>query len=501
MNITIERNDTTAVKADVLVLNLCKDGKAAGGATGAVDRALGGMITREIKDLGFEGNVGETFAFATHGKIPAKRVLVVGLGDAKKFTAETVRRVSGTVVKALRGRPAKRVATVLHGAGIGGLSGRDAAQALVEGALLADYQYLKYRKQDAIKKDKTAIKELVIVERDAAKARAGELGIARARTSVAASNYARDLVNEPASVCVPSHLVEHARRIAKESRGRIRVEVFDRSEAKRRGMDAFLSVASGAGAEPYFIHLSYKGRGRRIALVGKGITFDSGGLQIKSDHAMTTMKVDMSGAAAVLGVFSVIKDVQPRAEVHGIMAVTENMPGPHAYKPGDIVHASNGKTIEIGHTDAEGRVTLADSLSFAAKLKPDAIIDLATLTGACMVGLGEEVAGFMTNDARLAQKLKNASAQSGERIWELPLVEEYVPLNKSDHADVRNAASTRYGGAITAGLFLREFIGTTPWAHVDIAGPAFAEREFTPYLPKGATGFGARLLIEYLRSL
>lgn len=496
----------------MLVVSLCKGIARPRGAAGALDRALGGMIAREIKDLGFEGNVGEIFSFATHGKIPAKRVLVVGLGEAKKLSAETVRRASGAVVKTLRGRPSRRVTTVLHGAGIGGLSARDAAQALAEGSLLADYQYLKYRERDAKKHKKTSIKELVIVERDAFKERAAEQGIARARTSVAAANYARDLVNEPASVCVPSHLVDHARRIATESKGRVKIEVFDRAEAKRRGMGAFLSVASGAGADPYFIHLTYRhrsralergsgARARRIALVGKGITFDSGGLQIKPDHAMQTMKIDMSGAAAVLGVFSVITNIQPRAEVHGIMAVTENMPGPHAYKPGDIVTALNGKTIEIGHTDAEGRVTLADALSFAVKLKSDAIIDLATLTGACMVGLGEEVAGLMASDARLAAKIKNASSESGERVWELPLVQEYAQLNKSDNAEVKNAAGTRYGGAITAGLFLREFVGETPWAHVDIAGPAYAEREFNSYNPKGATGFGARLLIEYLRNL
>ncbi|TAL20541.1 leucyl aminopeptidase [Patescibacteria group bacterium] len=329
-----------------------------------------------------------------------------------------------------------------------------------------------------------------------------EQGIAEAELAVAATILARDLINEPASVATPEHLVEHARRIAKENKG-VRLAVFDRAEAERRGMNAFLAVAAGASAEPYFIHLSYRPANakRKIALVGKGVTFDSGGLQIKPGESMATMKCDMSGAAAVLGLFSVVSRLAPRAEVHGIIAATENMPGRHAYKPGDVARAMDGTSIEIGHTDAEGRVTLADSLAYAAKLKPDMIVDLATLTGSCMSALGEEIAGMMTNNPRLGERLRAASGESGEKIWELPLPTEYAASVKSDIADLKNVSSTRYGGAITAGLFLQHFVKDIPWAHLDIAGPAYAERETIPYVPKGGAGFGARTLLQLLKKI
>ncbi len=500
MRISVHKGDLLDVRADVLVVNLFQGVTAPGGVTGAADAALGGALGKEIRDLSFEGKLGETLVLATLGTLPAARVALAGLGSRETFSAETVRRVAASVVRRFRGGGVGRIATVLHGAGIGGLGPGEAAQALAEGALLADYHFKKHRTPQ--KGLKRGIEELVIVEREAAKARQAEAGVARALLASAAAVVARDLVNEPASICTPAHLADHAQALAKGS-GRITAKVFDRAEAERRGMGAFLAVARGAGEEPRFIHLTYRPKGkskRRIALVGKGITFDSGGLQIKPDHGMASMKTDMAGAAAVLGVFSALPTLSPDVEVHGIIAATENMPGPMAYKPGDVVRAMDGTTIEIGHTDAEGRVTLADSLSYAAALKPDLIVDLATLTGAAMSALGEEIAALMANDAKLGDRLKKAAAESGERLWELPLAPEYRDLVKGTAGDLSNSGSVRYGGAITAGLFLEHFVKGTPWAHLDIAGPAWAEREFAPYLQKGGTGYGVRTLLRFLQS-
>lgn len=500
MRISVHKGDLLDVRADVLVVNLFQGVAAPGGGAGAADAALGGALGKEIADLAFEGRAGETLVLATLGTLPATRVALVGLGPKGAFSAETVRRVSASVVRRFRGGGVKRIATVLHGAGIGGLGAGEAAQALAEGASLADYQFKKHRAPE--KGPKKGIEELVIVEREAAKARQAEAGVARGTLAAAAAMAARDLVNEPASICTPTHLAEHAALLAAPG-SRITTKVFGRAEAERRGMGAFLAVARGAGEEPRFIHLTYRPKGKarkRVALVGKGITFDSGGLQIKPDHGMASMKTDMAGAAAVLGVFAALPSLAPDVEVHGIIAATENMPGPLAYKPGDVVRALDGTTIEIGHTDAEGRVTLADALAYAAALRPDLIVDLATLTGAAMSALGEEIAALMANDAKVGERIKKAAAESGERVWELPLAPEYRDLVKGTAGDLSNSGSVRYGGAITAGLFLEHFVKGLPWAHLDIAGPAWAEREFAPYLQKGGTGFGVRTLLRFLQS-
>ncbi len=268
-------------------------------------------------------------------------------------------------------------------------------------------------------------------------------------------------------------------------------------------MNAFLGVAVGSDKPPKFIHLSYKPRrpSKKIVLIGKGITFDTGGLSLKSSEHMETMKLDMSGAAAVLAVFAAIPSLIIKSEVVGIIAACENMPSGKALKPGDILKALNGKTIEVLNTDAEGRLTLADAISYALiKEKPDEIIDLATLTGACMVALGQEIAGCFGNNDILLQNIEKHAKLTGENIWRMPLYREYSDLIKSPIADIKNIQTGRYGGAITAALFLSEFVGKTPWVHLDIAGPAYTEKD-SPLTPSGGTGFGVRLLLEYLVSL
>ncbi len=503
MNITIQKGDITTFATDMLVLSVFENTKTLGGAAGIVDKTLAGLLAKEMKVVGFSGKEGSLLIFHTHGKIAASRVLLIGLGEQTQCSLETIRKVSAIVEKKAEDLHQRRIASVLLGVGVQGITAKDAARAMAEGALLGSYQYDKYHDEKAKKKAEHGLEEWTIVEKLAAQIRGGEQGLAEGILGARGTVLARDLVNEPASVATPWHLVEHAKRIAGEQKN-VSVEIFDREEAQKRGMEAFLAVAAGATEEPYFIHLTYKPKGakRRVALVGKGITFDSGGLQIKPDNHMATMKCDMAGAAAVLGVFSVISEVAPNVEVHGIIAATENMPGKSAYKPGDVVRAMNGKTIEIGHTDAEGRVTLADALSFAVTKKPDVIIDLATLTGACVAALGEDIAGIMCNNPKLCTRLLAAASESGERLWELPLAPEYASLVKSDIADLKNISSSRYGGAITAGLFLQNFVDATiPWAHMDIAGPAFAERESIPYIQRGGTGYAVRMLLQYLKSI
>ncbi len=501
MKISAQKGDLTQARCDLLVLNLFENVKKTGGAIAAVDKALGGLLAKEIRETNFTGKERASLIFQTHGKIPAKRVMVVGLGRAEEFNLERVRRVAAEVARQSRELRQKRVVSVLHGAGVGGLTAREAARAFAEGALLADYRYDKYHYEKQ-KRRKGFEGEITLVETDAAKARAAGEGVREGELGSRGATLARDLVNEPASVATPKHLVEHAIRIAKSSK-RVSVKILDRDDVKKLGMGAFLAVAAGATEEPYFIHLVYKPTDakKKVAIVGKGVTFDSGGLQTKPGDSMASMKCDMSGAAAVLGLFSVIAELAPKAEVHGFIAATENMPGRSAYKPGDIVRALNGKTIEIGHTDAEGRVTMADALAYAASKKPDLIIDLATLTGACVAALGEEIAGLMATSSKLADKIKTAAEESGERLWELPLASEYAGLVKSDVADLKNVSSTRYGGTITAGLFLKNFVDNIPWAHLDIAGPAYAERDSIPYVPKGGSGFGVRTLIQFLKNI
>jgi leucyl aminopeptidase len=313
---------------------------------------------------------------------------------------------------------------------------------------------------------------------------------------------ARDLINGPPSDVTPKVLADTARKIAK-GKG-IQLKVYDKKALKRMGAGGILGVNIGSSQEPFLIHLHYKPSGKpkkSIAIVGKGITFDSGGLSLKPAGSMETMKMDMSGAAAVLGVFSQLSRFKPNVEIHGIIPTTENMPGGKAYKPGDVLKALNGKTMEVLNTDAEGRLILADALSYAVRQKADEIVDMATLTGACVVALGSLVSGAMTNNPKLLERVKKSTLSTGESIWELPLVKEYREDIKSKVADIKNIGGGREAGTITAGLFLQEFVGDTPWVHLDIAGPAYLEREFPalPYLSHGGTGLMVRSLLTFLR--
>jgi len=499
MELKVKNDSLTNVSCDVLVINLFEGVKTLAGGTGAVDKALNNLISSyAIEKEKFKGKLNEIYVLPTYGKMLADKVLVVGLGKPEEFNLNKIREISAKVIKKTKSLNAKKVCTILHGAGIAGLDACECARMVTEGAVIGDYEFTKYKSKDENNENnKKEIEILEIVELDSSKLESIERGLEKGKIIAEALNFARNLVNEPPCETTPSRLAEVAASIEG-----IECKIFEKEEIKKMEMGAFLAVAKGSSKPPRFIHMIYKPSveaKKKIALVGKGITFDSGGLDLKPASSMRQMKDDMSGSAITLAVMKAIVLLKPAVEVHGIIAACENMPGSEAYKPGDILKAKNGKTIEIDNTDAEGRLTLADALCYATELKVDEIIDIATLTGACVVALGQIASGIMGNNQELIDKLINSAEKGGERFWQLPLYDEHKDDIKSDIADIKNAGS-RYAGASTAGIFLKEFVGDTKWAHIDIAGPAFIDKEYKE-LSKGATAAGMRALINYILSI
>ncbi len=491
MKLSLVSRPLTEAGGDVLVVGHYAETERLSPALSALDQKLDGMLSEVLGSERFRGKPEQISHFYTGGRIPARLVLVVGLGKRQDVDTERVRRVTAAALRRCRDLGAKVVSTALLG---DGREARVRAQAIVEGAILGTYAFDRYKKE----RNEKAVDELRIVEPDR-RVRAGvREGLKVGGIFAAATSYARDLVNEPANHVTPTYLAKVATEIAKD--GRIELRVYDRDECRKMGMGAYLGVAQGSEEPPKFIHLSYAPRRRarkKVALVGKGITFDSGGLDLKTAEGMRTMKDDMAGAAAVLATLRALPALDLPLEVHGLIAATENMPSGSAQRPGDIVRALNGTTIEIGNTDAEGRLTLADALAYAAgEVKAQEMIDLATLTSACVIALGTLCSGVMWNNKALADRVLAAAQASGEKMWPLPLIEEYLEGIKSDVADLNNVGP-RGGGAITAGLFLKEFTGGLPWVHIDIAGTAFSEKDL-PLGPKGASGAGVRTILTYL---
>ena len=409
-----------------------------------------------------------------------RRLIVAGLGKRDKFNTEKLRRAAASAGQRARTLDLAELSVTLP-------SGDRAenSQAVVEGIALALYEYKRFKSRN----NKPLRLHTVRVDGDPDAVRRGDI-YARATC------LTRDLVNDPPSVCTPRYLADAAKHIAKNG---VKIQIFDEKKIAKLKMGGVQGVAIGSTEPARFVHLQYRAPGARktIAIVGKGITFDSGGLCLKPADGMLNMKDDMSGAGAVIGVFSALSELKPRVNVHGIFAATENMPGGSAYKTRDVLRAMNGKTMEIINTDAEGRLILADALSYASKLKPTEIIDLATLTGACVVALGPEISAIFTASEKIQKGLLAASKAQGEKLWPLPLENEYMDMIKSDVADMKNSGG-RWGGAITAALFLREFVDEgIPWAHLDIAGPALVEND-RPYRPAGGTGVMVRTLLRYL---
>lgn len=437
-----------------------------------------------LKRQGFTGAPGKVGMAATNALL---------LGATEEPTREMLREAVGNALQAAARVGARSVAFNVPE----GIDAYDAGIAMTEAVLHASYRYVAYKK--ASERDVNAVTFVV----DAKQVTSFTKGVDRAKGIMSGVTLARDLVNAPPKDMHPEQLAQTALAIAKASKGRIKAKILDRAACEKLGMDAYLAVAQGSAFPPKFIHLTYtpaKPSAKSVAVVGKGITFDSGGLSLKPADAMMTMKCDMGGAASVLGFFATLAAIAPKVTVHGIIAAAENMPSGNAMRPGDIVHSASGKTIEILNTDAEGRLTLADALHYAVQEDPDVIVDLATLTGACVIALGEEIAGIMSNDDDTAVGLLAAAERAGEKLWELPLEPRYRSLVESDIADLRNIATNRYGGTLTAGLFLQEFVDDVPWAHMDIAGPAFAERPMSSYIGKGGTGYGVRTLVEFVEN-
>jgi leucyl aminopeptidase len=503
MKLEIVQGDILSKSCDLLVVNLFQGVAKPGGATGAVDKALEGAIATLVKQRGFEGKFGERLVFPTFGKLKAKNVAVIGLGKKENFSADSVRKIGGYIVKIAAEQKAASVVTILHGAGIGGLDPKISGQALTEGLLLGAYRFHTYHGTQRNKDKKPReLSTLSVVEADKKSLKLGQEGIERGRVLAEATILARDLVNTPSQDMAPMHLAEIAKSLATKGSG-ITCKILDQKTMEKLGMNAALAVARGSVHPPVGVHLMYRPKSSKksVAIVGKAVTFDSGGLSIKPSEHMETMKIDMGGAASVIGMFKALSVLKPNVTVHGIFLAVENMPSGSAYRPGDVVEAMDGTTIEVLNTDAEGRVTLADALSYAKKQKPDMIIDLATLTGACVVALGEDIAAVLSNNEPLTQKLLSAAKESGEQLWQLPLYEPYTSMVKSKIADIKNVGSGHGGGTITAALFLKHFVGDTPWAHLDIAGPSYIEREFRPDQPYGATGYGVRLLVKFVQGL
>lgn len=462
MNIKLIEN---IEKTEVLVINKYENEKT------TIDFVNKYVIEKD----NFEGKFGETYLIHTLENHNADKILVVGFGKREEFNQNKVREASAKAVKKLQQIKAKKAIFDFD-------VNFNFGKSVVIGAMIADYAYDKYKSEKKHHIEEISFKG--VCEND----------INEGIIFGEAMKFTRDLANTPAQIATPEKLAEIAQNIEG-----IETKIFEKPEIERMNMGAFLAVGQGSVHEPKFIHMKYTGLNpkKRIAIIGKGICFDSGGLDLKPANSMLTMKDDMSGASCILGVMQALTKLKPDIEVHGIIAACENMPSGSSYKPGDILTAKNGKTIEVDNTDAEGRLTLADALCYACELEVEEVIDIATLTGACMVALGNVASGIMGNCEELISKLIETGKDSGENFWQMPMFKEYFDSLKSDIADMKNTGS-RYGGASAAALFLKEFVtDKVKWAHLDIAGTAFLEKPQKEFI-SGATGAGVRTILNYL---
>ena len=491
MEVRVRDTAAERIKTDLLVIPV-REKKLEAPEIRTLDRRLKGNLRTRIEKSKFTGAEGSTLLYTTIGALPAAQLLLLGLGGGAE-SADAWRKAGARARKEAVATGAEEMAFLFSPE----RDSESAASAVVEGALLAAYQFNKYRSNA---KPSTESKSLTLFRSGLTRTAALLKSIEMAQNIVPGVYLARDLTNEPPSVTTARFLGEQAEH---HCRGRgLSVEVWNKKKIESMKLAGLLAVNRGSHEEPRFIKIHYKPSGKpkkRVAVIGKGITFDSGGLSLKPAKSMETMKLDMAGGAAVIATMSCLPKLELDVEVTGYVPTTDNLPGHNAQKPGDVIHYLNGKTIEVLNTDAEGRLILADALALAAQQKPDYMINLATLTGACMVALGTQVAGIFSNNQGLADELIRCAQASGEKLWQLPLVKEYKEMIKSSVADMKNIGGS-HGGAITAALILQEFVGDVPWAHLDIAGPAFAESD-NAICPKGGTGFGVRTLLRFLSEL
>lgn len=498
MKISLKASDPLKLSVDILVFLYFEE--TFNEEISKLPLHLASEIRKSIKRENFKGSKKDSLIISSKGEIEAYKLLIKGLGSKKEITLANLSESVAKTVKIIKQNKCVNAALVISDNILNLSDSNKIIQAIIEALELAAYDFRKYKSSS--EKDGSRALEEVFISLSASKIQRAEDGVLTGKIMSKATLYTRDLVNEPSQITTPTYLAEEALKIAKNSKGLIKADILEKADLEDLGMNAFLGVSRGSDEPPKFIILKYKNQHprKKVVIAGKGITFDTGGLSLKPPVHMETMKLDMAGAATVLGVFSALAELQPNVEITGLIAACENMPSGKALKPGDILKAYNGKTIEVLNTDAEGRLTLADVLSYAAlKIKPDQIIDFATLTGACMVALGQDYAGIFANDENLFKDLEKAARETDEKIWRLPLPEEYKELNESKIADIKNIGSGKYAGAITAALFLQEFVNKIPWSHLDIAGPAFMEKD-TPMAAHGGSGFGVRLTLNYLNS-
>ena len=488
MNINVKVGDFRTEKVDAIAFGVFEESESPSGMLGAIDDAMGGEI-RDLLDLGdFKGEAKQTTVLYTKGAIAAPRLALVGLGKAEDFNLEVARQAAGIIAQKLRDLGVKTFAIPLHSD-----PPQEMIQAAVEGSTLALYQFNQHKTQDLDKVKE--LEEITFLAEDEASKAVVEQGVERGEIIANGTLLARDLSNQPPNHLTPTILADKAQEIA-DTTG-LKCEIFEPTQLKEQGFGALIGVAQGSVEEPRFIVLEHRPAGdgeETVVFVGKGITFDSGGLSLKSGSGMMEMKHDMSGAAAVLGAMQAVGHLKPNLHVVGLIAATENMPSGTAQRPGDVVTAYGGKTIEILNTDAEGRLVLADALGYAKKYDPKAVIDLATLTGAVITALGHVACGMLGTDDDLMGKIRDAAETTHERVWQLPLWDDYDEGLKSEVADVKNIGDGT-AGTIAGAAFLKKFVEDYPWAHLDIAGTAWGMKG-SSYIPKGASGYGVRLLVQ-----
>jgi leucyl aminopeptidase len=473
--------------------------------------AVTDAATKVMASGEFKATLGETLLLHAPAGLKAERLLLVGLGKASSLSVDEIRKASGAAVRAAKPRNLREMAIVfpedhaLSDEHLEALPCLLMSRALVEGAVLADVDYDTYKSD---RKD-TSLHLLSVLSKESEKSTRAEIqeGFDEGVIVAAAQNFTRSLVNEPGNVLTPTVLGQRAAAMCSEMG--LKCEVFSTEKLHELKMGAFWAVAQGSAEPPALIVMTYEPKpekgaapandGPVLGLVGKGITFDTGGISIKPAEGMEKMKYDMAGAGAMIGAMRAIAQLKPKVKVIGVVCSAENMPDGKAFKPGDVVTAMSGKTIEIVNTDAEGRLVLADGLHYAKTLGCTHLINAATLTGACVVALGMVNAGLFSNDDATCEKFQAAMTISGEKFWRLPCTDDYRDQIKSQIADIRNTGATRWGGAISAAMFLKEFAGDTPWVHLDIAGCAWNE-EAKPWLPKGPSGIAVRSIIEWVRS-
>ena len=495
MQVTVQTGRAETASAEALVLTHCEGETLAKQDMALLDRALGGALSRLVQSKEFEGKANEVLLYHTQGKVPTNRLVLVGLGKKNEVTLETIRQAMGSAAKRVRQAKIGGFLVALPTIVPDGVSWVEIAQAMVEGAVLGSYRFTVYRSEPVSEQDVAGME--ILIQRKGQLRQVTE-GVRRGSAMAEATVFVRDLCNHPSNVLTPTKVASEAKTIARVEG--ITIKILEQKDMERLGMGALLGVARGSQEPPKFIILEYNGAKKKderpVVLVGKTITFDTGGISLKPAENMEHMKADMTGGAEVLAAIRAAARLKLPLHLISILPVAENMPGGRAIKPGDIVTTLSGKTVEVQNTDAEGRLILADGLAYATQYRPAALIDIATLTGACMVALGQFAIGMFGTDQVLKERIRKAGQKAGERVWEMPLWEEYFEQLKSDVADMRNIGG-RGGGMITAALFLSKFVGDCPWVHLDIASTDWSDRE-RAYIPKGPTAIGTRLLVQYL---